>query len=152
MDIVFIQRDKAGSRRPLKLLLWIHSCNWVNKVNLCFINQLLMLAESHLGWALSAGGGGGVGGVRSLLKFSSGYAPVSTGLTNSIYHRKKDLKVTLNPPSHSTKSYTRRLRPEVQPIILWYTIFDRNGTPFVYLILTNDTLFSYLTVRVRHPF
>ena len=63
-------------------------------------------------------GGGGVGGVRSLLKFSSGYAPVSTGLTNSIYHRKKDVKVTLNPPSHSTKSYTRRLRPEVQPIIL----------------------------------
>ena len=34
---------------------------------------------------------------------------------------------------HSTKFYTRRLRPEVQTITLLYTIFDRKGTPFVYL-------------------
>ena len=35
-------------------------------------------------------------------------------------------------------------RPEVQPLILLYTIFDYKGTPFVYLLLTNDTLFTYL--------
>ena len=115
------------------------------------------------------GGKGGGGGVRSLLKFSSGYTPVSTGLTNSIYHRKKMKRwrkrlVTsqLNPQSHSrarplgrghsTTSYTGRLRPEIQPITLLYTIFDRNGTPFVYLLLTNDTPFSYLAVRVLHAF
>ena len=115
------------------------------------------------------GAGEGGGGVRSLLKLSSGYTPASTGLTNSIYHRKKMKRwrkrlVTsqLNSPSHSrahpigrghsTKSYTRRLRPEVQPITLLYTIFDRNGTHFVYLLLTNDTPFSYLAVRVLHPF
>ena len=34
---------------------------------------------------------------------------------------------------HSTKFYTRRLRPEVQSITILYTIFDRKGTPFVYL-------------------
>ena len=36
------------------------------------------------------------------------------------------------------------LRPEVQPLTLLYTIFDYKGTPFVYLLLTNDTLFTYL--------
>ena len=30
-----------------------------------------------------------------------------------------------------------RLRPEVQPLNLSYTIFHKKGTPFVYLLLTN---------------
>ena len=37
-----------------------------------------------------------------------------------------------------------RLHHEVQPLTLLYTIFDENGTPFVYLLLTNGTPFTYL--------
>ena len=62
---------------------------------------------------------------------------------------------------YSTNVYTGRLRPEVQPLTqrelpfislakhhlpVLYTIFHkkRYGTPFVYLLLTNDTPFTYL--------
>ena len=66
----------------------------------------------------------------------------------------------------STKFNTGRLRPEVQPLTLLYTILDRtvplrytfygqmvtpftyllwiSGTPFTYLLLTNGTPFTYL--------
>ena len=40
--------------------------------------------------------------------------------------------------------YTGRLRPEVQPLTLLYTIFHEKGTPFVFLLLKNGTLFRYL--------
>ena len=33
------------------------------------------------------------------------------------------------------KFYAGRLCPEVQPLTLLYTIFDRKETPFVYLLL-----------------
>ena len=39
---------------------------------------------------------------------------------------------------------TGRLRLEVQPLTLLYTIFHKKGTPFVYLLLTNGTPFTYL--------
>ena len=45
---------------------------------------------------------------------------------------------------YSTKCYSGRLRYEVQPLTLLYSIFERNGTGFVYLLLTNDTHFTYL--------
>ena len=45
---------------------------------------------------------------------------------------------------YSTKFYTGRFRPEVQPLTLLYTIFHEKGTPFVYLLLTNGTPFTYL--------
>ena len=36
----------------------------------------------------------------------------------------------------SSKKFNRgRLRPEFQPLNLFYTIFDGKGTPFVYLLL-----------------
>ena len=35
---------------------------------------------------------------------------------------------------YSTKFYMERLRPEVQTLTLLYTIFERKGTPFVYLL------------------
>ena len=38
---------------------------------------------------------------------------------------------------YTTKFNMRRLRPEVQTLTLLYTIFDRKGIPFVYLLLTN---------------
>ena len=45
---------------------------------------------------------------------------------------------------YSTKYYTRRLRPEVQPLPLLYTIIHQKITPFVYLLLNlNGTLFTY---------
>ena len=34
--------------------------------------------------------------------------------------------------------------PEVQSVTLLYTIFHEKGTPFVYLLLKNDTSFTYL--------
>ena len=40
--------------------------------------------------------------------------------------------------------YPGKLRPEVYPLTLLNTIFDRKGTPFVYLQLTNVTLFTNL--------
>ena len=42
-------------------------------------------------------------------------------------------KCGLGPGGYLTKFYTGRLRPEVQTLILLYTIFERKGTPFVYL-------------------
>ena len=45
---------------------------------------------------------------------------------------------------YSTNVYTGRLRPEVQPLTLLYTIFHEKGTPFIYLLLTNGTPFTYL--------
>ena len=37
-----------------------------------------------------------------------------------------------------------RLHPEVQPLTLLKTMFHEKGTPFVYLLLTNGTPFTYL--------
>ena len=45
---------------------------------------------------------------------------------------------------YSTNFYTGRLRPEVQPLTLLCTIFHEKGTPFVFLLLTNGTAFTYL--------
>ena len=39
----------------------------------------------------------------------------------------------------------------VQPLTLLYTIFPEKRTPFVYLLLTNDTL-SHILFRTLHPF
>ena len=43
-----------------------------------------------------------------------------------------------------TKFYTCYLLSKVQPLTLLYTIFDRKGTPFVHLPLTNGTPFMHL--------
>ena len=43
-----------------------------------------------------------------------------------------------------TNFYTGKLRPEVQPLTLLYTIFQGKGTPFVDLLFTNGTPFTYL--------
>ena len=51
-----------------------------------------------------------------------------------------------------TKLYTGKLLPGVQPFTLFYTIFDRKGTPFVYLLLANMVPLSHtrsLTVGGR---
>ena len=42
---------------------------------------------------------------------------------------------------YSTKFYTGRLCPEVQPLTLLYTVFDRKRTPFIYLPLKNGIPF-----------
>ena len=48
------------------------------------------------------------------------------------------------------KFYKRRLLPKVKHITLLYTIFERNGTPFVYILLTNGTPLKY-NFRALHP-
>ena len=40
---------------------------------------------------------------------------------------------------HSAKCYTKRVHQPSPPRILLHTIFDRKGSRFVYLLLTNDT-------------
>ena len=45
---------------------------------------------------------------------------------------------------YSKMFYTGRLRPEVRPLTLLFTIFFRKGTPFVYLLLEKGTPFIYL--------
>ena len=45
----------------------------------------------------------------------------------------------------STNVYTGRFSSEVQPLTLLYdTIFQEKGTPFVYFLLTNGTPLTYL--------
>jgi len=34
--------------------------------------------------------------------------------------------------------------PEAQPLTFFDTIFDRTGIPFIYILLTNGTSFTYL--------
>ena len=51
-----------------------------------------------------------------------------------------------------TKFYTGRLYPKVHPLTLLKTIFDRKGTPVVYLLLNNGTLFTYLSLEHWIPF
>ena len=53
---------------------------------------------------------------------------------------------------YSKTFYTVRLRPEIRPLTLLYTIFDRKGTPFLYLLLTTGTPFTNLEFRTLHPF
>ena len=50
---------------------------------------------------------------------------------------------------NSTNVYTERLRPEVQTITLLRTIFHKKGTPFIYLLLTNGTPFTYTVPCLR---
>lgn len=38
----------------------------------------------------------------------------------------------LVPGRYSKNLYTRRIRPEVQPLTVLYTIYDEKGAPFVY--------------------
>ena len=49
---------------------------------------------------------------------------------------------------YPTKFYTGRLGPEGQPVSLLYIIFDRKGPPFVYLLLTVGTPFTYQVTKV----
>ena len=50
---------------------------------------------------------------------------------------------------YSKKFYTGKLRPEVQPLTLLFTIFFfRKGTPFVYLLLEKGTPFIYLLMNI----
>ena len=47
------------------------------------------------------------------------------------------------PGGYSTKFYTGRLIPEVQPLTLLYNIFDRKSASFVDLLLTIGAPFIY---------
>ena len=44
----------------------------------------------------------------------------------------------------SKNIYKGRLPPEIQPLTLLYSIFHEKGTPFVFLLLKNGTLFRFL--------
>ena len=53
---------------------------------------------------------------------------------------------------YSPKIDTGRFRPEVQPLIHLYIIFERKGTPFVYLLLTMLPLSRIYSLKVFIPF
>ena len=66
-------------------------------------------------------------------------------ITKGIFLLQPSILLSVYPGGeNSTKFCTGRLRPEVQPLNLIYTIFDRNVTPFVYLLLTSGAPFTYL--------
>ena len=50
----------------------------------------------------------------------------------------------MNPGGYSPMLCVGRLRLEVKPRTLLNTVFDRKGTPFVFLPLSNGTPFTYL--------
>ena len=52
-----------------------------------------------------------------------------------VYCKWNGFTLKLCPRGHSTKLFTGSLRPEVQTLTLFYTFFDRKGTPFVSLPL-----------------
>ena len=56
----------------------------------------------------------------------------------------RDISIMGGGGGYSTNVYTGRLRPEVQPLTLVYAILHEKGTPFVHLLLTNGTCFTYL--------
>ena len=81
-----------------------------------------------------------------LFKISYKCRKLSTFLAKDLLKVSFTFTKYMNPPpgGYSTNVYTGRLRPEVQPLTLLYTIFHKKGTPFVYILLTNGTTFTYL--------
>ena len=82
-----------------------------------------------------------------LFKISYKCRELSTFLTKDLLKVSSTFTKYMNPPpggGYSTNVYTGRLRPEVQPLTLLYTIFHKKGTPFVYILLTNSIPFTYL--------
>ena len=51
---------------------------------------------------------------------------------------------------HSTKFYAGRLHPGVQTLTLLYTIFDKKGTPFIYLLQMDLHVLSVTRPLVSH--
>ena len=60
--------------------------------------------------------------------------------------------MVLNPGGYSTNVYTKRLRPEVQPLTLLYTIFHEKSTAFVYLLSWQMVPLSHTLFRTLQPF
>ena len=58
---------------------------------------------------------------------------------------KQHIKVT-QAPGGTWRDSTGRPHPEVQPPFLFIYHSDRKGSPFVYVLLTNDTLFHIATI------
>ena len=49
-----------------------------------------------------------------------------------------------DPPGVLNQVLSGGLRPKVHSLTLLYTIFNKKGTPFVYLLLTNGAPFTCL--------
>ena len=77
---------------------------------------------------------------------------VSSSPATSIKKSKQQAKEVYTSQSSATRKtggggysrnvYTGRLRPEVQPLTLLYTILHEKGSPFVYLLMTDSTCFT----------
>ena len=64
--------------------------------------------------------------------------PITFLMSRNIWELKKVLA-----PAGWRRLLIKCLYREVQPLTLLYTIFYEKGTPFVYLLLTNSTPFTY---------
>ena len=64
-----------------------------------------------------------------------------------------DITFRLSSPGgrYSTEFYTKRLRPEVQPFTLLYTIFGRKGTPFRIHSIDKWYPFHILSLKLSIP-
>ena len=70
------------------------------------------------------------------LSLISGYSTENSTFSAIVHVVLPPSQSSLRPGwGYSTKFYTGKLRPEVQPLItLSHTIFDGKGTPFIYLV------------------
>ena len=64
--------------------------------------------------------------------------PITFLMSRNILEPKK-----VHAPAGWGRLHIKCLYREVQPVTLLYTIFYEKGTPFVYLLLTNSTPFTY---------
>ena len=91
---------------------------------------------------------------KNTQKKSDTQRQVSTARTTAQHPKGFIAPKLLTRGRYSTNVYTGRLRPEVQPGTFLYTIFHEKVTPFVYLLLTNGTPFTYMYTlfRTLHSF
>ena len=59
-------------------------------------------------------------------------------ITKGIFLLQPSILLSVYPGGENSTKF----RPEVQPLNFIYTIFDRNVTPFVYLLLTSGAPFT----------
>ena len=60
-----------------------------------------------------------------------------------LYKPKREPSLPASPPGElPDKVFVGEAPPQVQPLTLLYTIFDKNSTPFLYFPLTNGTHFT----------
>ena len=80
---------------------------------------------------------------RCYILYASLFTHQDTSILNNVFLVSMDVTSLYTPGGYSKTFYPGRLRPRSNPLPL-YTILDRKGILFEYLLLKNDTPFVYL--------